>query len=182
MFNKYKYSITYGTIVVVALVAVFIWGNLDGLDLTNMGAETELTVKLIIDCSTIHNNMDRLKSGKAEFVPRDGGALLVIESAVFYEGESVFDVLLREAGAHSMHMEFVDIPADNSAYIEGIGNIYEFDCGEGSGWMYSVNGGFPDYSSSWYTLSRGDVIRWLYTCDRGADIGGGDAAGFYGFG
>lgn len=35
-------------------------------------------------------------------------------------------------------------PAYNSAYIEGIGNLYEFDCGNLSGWMYSVNGVWPD--------------------------------------
>ena len=31
----------------------------------------------------------------------------------------------------------------NSYYVEGIGNLYEFDCGSESGWMYKVNGWFP---------------------------------------
>ena len=142
--------------------------------------EAELTATLIVDCSTILNNLGRLRRGMAEFVPADG--MLLNVTAVFYEGESVFNVLLREIKVNRMHIEFVNIPLYNSAYIEGIGNIYEFDCGEGSGWMYSVNGEFPNYGSSRYVLSDGDVIMWLYTCDRGLDIGGGDAAEFYGFG
>ena len=68
-------------------------------------------------------------------------------------------------------------PLYNSAYIEGIGNLYEFDCGELSGWMYSVNGEFPNYGCSGYTLQDGDVICWVYTCDLGEDVGGGYAAG-----
>ena len=60
----------------------------------------------------------------------------------------------------------------NSAYIEGINNLYEFDCGELSGWMYKVNGWFPNYGCSRYQLKEGDVIEWVYTCDLGVDVGG----------
>ncbi len=31
----------------------------------------------------------------------------------------------------------------DSVYVEGINNIYEFSCGEQSGWMYEVNGVYP---------------------------------------
>ena len=55
---------------------------------------------------------------------------------------------------------------------QGIHNLYEFDCGELSGWMYNVNGWFPNYGCSRYALQDGDVIRWRYTCDLGADVGG----------
>lgn len=40
----------------------------------------------------------------------------------------------------------------NSAYIEGINNLYEFDCGSLSGWMYKVNEWFPNYGCSRYVL------------------------------
>ena len=62
----------------------------------------------------------------------------------FYEGETVFHVLLRETKKNKIHFEFVNTPVYNSAYIEGIGNLYEFDCGELSGWMYCVNGWYPN--------------------------------------
>ena len=65
----------------------------------------------------------------------------------------------------------------NSAYIEGINNLYEFDCGELSGWMYSVNDWYPNYGCSCYTVQPGDVICWVYTCDLGQDVGGGAAVG-----
>ena len=63
-------------------------------------------------------------------------------------------------------------PIYNSAYIEGIANLYEFDCGELSGWMYKVNGWFPNYGCSRYRLTEGDVVEWVYTCDLGNDVGG----------
>ena len=87
--------------------------------------------------------------------------------------ESIFDVLKRVCRENKIHMEFSETPVYQSAYIEGIGNLYEFDCGEGSGWMYRVNGEFPNYGCSRYTLADGDTVEWVYTCDFGADVGGG---------
>ena len=65
----------------------------------------------------------------------------------------------------------------NSAYVEGINNLYEFDVGSLSGWMYSVNGWFPNYGCSRYALQNGDVVNWVYTCDLGYDVGGGYSTG-----
>ena len=60
----------------------------------------------------------------------------------------------------------------DSYYIEGINHLYEFDCGEQSGWMYKVNEWFPNYGCSSYELSDGDVIVWCYTCKGlGTDVG-----------
>ena len=52
-----------------------------------------------------------------------------------------------------------------SYYIEGINNLYEFDCGNQSGWMYKVNGWFPNYGCSSYNLKDGDSIVWAFTCN-----------------
>ena len=65
----------------------------------------------------------------------------------------------------------MDASAYDSVYIEGIGNIYEFDCGPQSGWMFSVNGIYPGLGCSAYTLADDDVILFNYTCDLGADLG-----------
>ncbi|MBQ3593743.1 MAG: DUF4430 domain-containing protein, partial [Clostridia bacterium] len=99
------------------------------------------------------------------------------QSVEFSEGESVFDVLVREMQKNKIHLEFVNMPVYNSAYIEGIGNLYEFDCGELSGWMYKVNGQFLNYGCSLCELSNGDEIEWVYTCDLGKDVGGEGYAG-----
>ena len=49
--------------------------------------------------------------------------------------------------------------------------LYEFDCGRWSGWMYCVNGWYPNYGASRYQVRQGDVIEWHYTCDLGRDLG-----------
>lgn len=89
----------------------------------------------------------------------------------FTEGESVHDVLQRVCKDAGIQMESSFTPAYNSAYVEGINNLYEFDCGQLSGWMYNVNGWFPNYGCSKYTVQDGDVINWVYTCNLGKDVG-----------
>ena len=131
---------------------------------------------LSVRCDTILDNMDWLDPEKVELVPEDG-VIFPATEVTFYEGESVFNVLQREMRKAGIHMEFEDTPMYNSAYIEGINNLYEFDCGELSGWMYKVNDWFPNYGCSRYQLQPGDVVEWVYTCDLGIDVGGYYAAG-----
>ena len=76
------------------------------------------------------------------------GVIYKTKKVKFYKNESVFDVLLRETRNNKIHMEYEMTPIYNSNYIEGIHNLYEFDGGELSGWMYSVNGWFPNYGRS----------------------------------
>ncbi len=134
-----------------------------------------LTCIISIRCDTVLNNMDWLDSAKHSIIPKDG-VILAEKEVSFYEGESVFNLLLRETKRNKIHMEYVSTPIYHSAYIEGIGNLYEFDCGELSGWMYKVNGWFPNYGSSRYQLKEGDRVEWIYTCTLGEDIGGGYSA------
>ena len=136
------------------------------------------TVTISIRCDTAADN-DRLRAGKAPYVPSNG-IIMSTRTVTFTEGETVFNILQRETRAAGIHMEYTSNPMFNSVYIAGINNLYEFDCGELSGWMYRVNGWFPNYGCSAYTLKQGDVIEWLYTCDLGNDIGGGYAAGMQG--
>jgi hypothetical protein len=130
----------------------------------------EKTCTLSISCAAVQAHLDWLDPEKTELVPSDGWILPPTE-VVFYEGESVFNVLQRTCKQQKIHMEFSDTPGYNSAYLEGIGNLYEFDCGELSGWMYRVNGQFPNYGCSQYFLQAGDVVEWVYSCDGGADVG-----------
>ena len=131
--------------------------------------DDQLTCTLSVRCDTILVNMDSLDKEKAELVPSDG-IIFAEKEVVFYEGESVFDVLVREMKQNRIHMEFVDTPIYNSVYIEGIANLYEYDCGELSGWIYRVNGWVPNYGCSGYELKDGDRVEWLYTCDLGKDL------------
>lgn len=124
-----------------------------------------------ISCATVLDNMDILDKSKKEIIPDDGWILKPV-TVTFNEGESVFDVLKQVCKDNKVQLEFSFTPIYNSAYIEGINNLYEFDCGSLSGWMYEVNDWFPNYGCSRYEVKNGDVIEWQYTCDLGGDIGG----------
>ena len=123
-----------------------------------------------IEWSNILDNMDNLKKTKEEFIPEDGWILKETEVA-FQGGETVFDVLKKVCGENGIHMSSKYTPLYKSYYIEGINQLYEMDCGKNSGWMYSVNGKYPNYGCSEYKLKDGDKIEWRYTCDLGADVG-----------
>ena len=133
------------------------------------------TCILYVRCDTILNNINWLDREKHYLVPKDG-VIFEEKTVTFYEGESVFNLLLREMKRNNIHLEFVNTPIYNSAYIEGIANLYEFDCGELSGWMYKVNDWFPNYGCSRYQLKDGDKVEWVYTCDLGVDVGGNYSA------
>ena len=134
--------------------------------------DAELACTFSISCATILNNWDKCDESKKLLVPADG-VILPSTNVPFSEGESVFDVLQRVCRDNKIHMESVWTPMYNSAYVEGIHNLYEFDVGSLSGWMYSVNSWFPNYGCSRYQLKNGDVVEWRYTCDLGYDLGSG---------
>ncbi len=127
---------------------------------------------ITIRCDTILDNMENLTEGKNAYVPSNG-VILSTSTVQFVDGETVFDVLKRACEYAGIQIEYSWTPLYGSYYIEGINNLYEFDCGNESGWMYKVNGWFPNYGCSSYTLKEGDVIVWCYTCNGlGADVGG----------
>lgn len=126
---------------------------------------------ITINCSTILDNWDSLDKAKAGYVPSNG-VILASTSVTFTEGESVFDVLARVCEERGIQIESSWEPVFDSHYVEGIGHIYEFDCGLESGWVYKVNGWFPNYGCSSYTVANGDDIAWLYSCNGlGTDVG-----------
>ena len=132
--------------------------------------QKKYTCTFSIECSTILNNLNKLDPDKIELVPANG-VILPPTKVTFYEGESVFDVLQRVCKQNNIHLESSWTPMYNSAYIEGIHNLYEFDCGELSGWVYRVNGWYPNYGCSRYQLVNGEKVEWRYTCDLGKDVG-----------
>ena len=131
----------------------------------------KLTCTITIRCDTILDNTDNLDPAKAPYVP-DNGVILREVTVEFEEGETVFDVLNRVCKQYGIPLEYSWTPMYDSYYIEGINNLYEFDCGSESGWMYKVNGWFPNYGCSSYYLTGGEKIVWCYTCNGlGEDVG-----------
>ena len=145
-------------------------------DNVEVDTDTSLTCTISISCATILDNMELCAENKRPLVPSDG-VILPTTSVTFSEGESVYDVLQSVCRSYNIHMESSWTPLYNSAYIEGINNLYEFDVGKKSGWMYKVNGWFPNYGCSRYQVQNGDTICFVYTCDLGADVGDNSMSG-----
>ena len=130
-----------------------------------------VTVTLEIRCDTLSSDMSKLENPAIkDYIPADG---TILERST-YKGttdNTVFDALNTLCRNNDIQLEFSYTPIYESYYIEGINYLYEFDGGNLSGWMYKVNGWFPNYGCSSYYLSNGDVIEWVYTCDLGKDVG-----------
>ena len=147
---------------------------------TTQPAAKTCTVR--IECKTIYDNLNKLKAGKADFVPKSG---VILEDAAveLKEGDTAFAVLKRACAEHvctdncqycranGIQIEYTFTPVFETYYIEGIHQIYEKDCGTMSGWMFSVNGRFPEEGASSIPVSAGDRIVFCYTCDMGDDVG-----------
>ena len=162
--------------IVKVMILVFVLSMLCGCGKANTAkvADTngdgKLTCTLEIRCDTLLTQLDKVPAEKVTLVPEDG-IMLAATEVEFIGGESVFDVFRKVLREEKIHFEYVDASAYDSVYIEGIGNIYEFDRGPQSGWMFSVNDVYPGLGCSAYTLADGDVIVFSYTCDLGADLG-----------
>lgn len=111
-----------------------------------------------ISCTDVLNHMDQLDPAKAGLIPSNGYFMGTTTMTVT-EGETVYDVLRRACTNAGIPL---DANPYGSAYVRGINNLYEFDCGSISGWKYSVNGVYPNYGCSSYVLQEGDSIQWIY--------------------
>lgn len=54
-----------------------------------------------------------------------------------------------------------DLDGDSN-YVSGINGLSEFDCGEQSGWMYSVGGKYPNVPAGDYEVEKGKTVKWTY--------------------
>ena len=129
-------------------------------------AEKKETCTLSISCQTALAHLDGLDPGMREVLPADGWILPAV-SVTVQPGDTVFDVLQRACRENGIPLEFSITPGTGGAYIEGIDNLYEFDCGSLSGWKYKVNGVYPNVGCSSVTVQPGDTIVWQYTCRDG---------------
>ncbi|WP_186668153.1 DUF4430 domain-containing protein [Sporosarcina sp. BP05] len=85
------------------------------------------------------------------------------------DGDTVLKALIAITKEKKIQMDYRG-GQGATAYVEGMGNVYEFDRGQGSGWMYRVNGIFPDRGAGAVSLLAGDRVEWLYTTNLGVDL------------
>ena len=111
---------------------------------------------VIVDCGNAFS-AELQNTEKLEILPEDG-IIYKTETACFSTGESVFDILKRELTTNKIHFEFNQTPT----YFQAIGNIYEKDFGDMSGWVYTVNGESPTVGCDSYFPESGDAICFEY--------------------
>ena len=133
------------------------------------------TVTITIRCDTAVNNGMHLESKWAGIVPASG-CILPVTTVEIEDGQTVFDVLAYVCSKYKIHMSYRG-GTSSGCYVDGINNLYEFDGGRWSGWMYCVNKWYPNYGCGVYYVKAGDEIEWNYTCDLGLDLEGGDVLG-----
>ena len=129
------------------------------------------TVTITIRCDTAVNNGMHLESKWAGIVPASG-VILPVTTVEVKEGDTVFDVLAFVCEKYKIHMSYRG-GTSSGCYVDGINNLYEFDGGRWSGWMYCVNDWYPNYGCGVYFVKAGEVIEWNYTCDLGLDLDAG---------
>jgi len=102
---------------------------------------------------------------------KDGEEIIADLFIAYRENMSAAD--LSEIAGRIKNIPFVFSGFGSMRYLRGINNLFEFDHGALSGWLYSVNGEFMGISSGSYTVRPGDRIIWHYTLDLGDDLGAG---------
>lgn len=122
----------------------------------------EFTVTLSIRCDAI-KDLEK----KNESIP-DSYVILDTKEFTASSGDTVYDVLQNAARTYRILID--NRGSDSAAYIAGVDGLYEFDYGDLSGWMYRVNGEFPDVGCQSCTVHDGDKIEWLYTTNIGKDL------------
>ena len=118
------------------------------------------SVTVSIKCDTIVGKSDK------DYIPSDG--IILSDSFLIEENETVFDILVEAAKKHSIQLDYSG--TSDTVYLSGINYIYEFDFGDLSGWLYKVNGETASVGCDRYILSDGDNIEWLYSCEMGNDL------------
>lgn len=153
----------------LAATAVFFSDFATGTDYyrsETLEGEVAGEVTFTIRCDTIAG------LGDSEFIPEDG-CILKETTYAFAQDETVYDILVRAVKDNKLHMEKKKTGSGpRDYYICGIANIYEYDWGELSGWMYYVNGESPSVGCGEYRVKDGDCIEWLYTREIGRDLKG----------
>ena len=115
------------------------------------------TVKLYIGCINAVN--DGIRNRDYEYIPADG--IILNTDCNLQQDDTVASLLKRVLKEKGIMLNY------SSHYIVGIGGLNQYACGQASGWLYSVNGVFPQYGCDEYNLKSGDKIKILYTVKSG---------------
>jgi len=152
--------------IIVLAVLVFVLG---GCASENIEQDVIGSFKFQVRCDTILKNKDKLNKDKIEFVP-ENGYIIEEETLDLREGDTPYDILLKLAKERNIKVETAGNTGTPGRYVKAINNLNPGDCGEMSGWVYTVNKEYANEAANEYIIKDGDVVEWVYTCDMGNDI------------
>lgn len=112
-------------------------------------AEDGAYVTFRVDCSAV--------ADKSTELPEDG--IMLEGRYALAAKDTVFDVADRALRHEGLAFDY---SGGRSVYIQGIGGLEELDYGAQSGWIYTVNGEFPDIGCGEYRPESGDEIAFVY--------------------
>lgn len=135
-----------------------------GNDAEQIENNTANTYTLSITCINAVNYANSHNMSLPAAIPSDGVILKSVTDE-FNAGDSVMKVLKSTLKANGISYQIT-----SGGYVRSISGLAEFDCGQGSGWMYKVNGVLPNVSCKSYKLTNGDKIEFVFTCNLGNDV------------
>lgn len=116
----------------------------------------QITVTVVCNCK---NAVEYGIREEKTFIPESG---IILSTAVTLEqGSTAMDAIKAACTQSSVEIK------ETRGYIRSIGSLAEKDCGGASGWLYCVNGSFPNTSSDKYVLEANDCIELHYTVKNG---------------
>ena len=103
-------------------------------DVVQIENNTANTYTLSITCINAVNYANSHNMSLPAAIPSDGVILKSVTDE-FNTGDSVMKVLKSTLKANGISYQIT-----SGGYVRSISGLAEFDCGQGSGWMYKVNG------------------------------------------
>lgn len=158
------YYIAVGILTVLLIVAVH-WIRIESPNQHYQGADTpenavgSVTFSICCDLLPAENQHPALP---------DDGNILPPTALYFEQDDTVLDALQQACRQYQLQVEIDG--SGTLAYVRGIADLYEFDYGELSGWVFLVNGKTASVGCGQVPLADGDRIQWIYSLDLGRDI------------
>ncbi|MDY6038722.1 MAG: DUF4430 domain-containing protein [Eubacterium sp.] len=156
--KKLKRKLVIAALILIAVIAAGIYCKNIFFESTNDVKDGKVSIEIRCDELSKHKEALTDKALKS-YIPDDGVIVAKTEYKITENKTTVMDILQKSCKENDVQIE------EKDGYIRGINYLYEFSAGKKSGWMYTVNGKFPNYGSNEVYLKDGDKIIWLYTID-----------------
>ncbi len=145
-------------LIALLLVAVVI---ISATSCNDTSSDESISVKLVVSYNEVIDNLESedyaISDDKIDIIPENG--VIYEATTSCNDGKNAFDLLIDCLKSEKIHYEASD------GYIKAIGNIYEGDCGEYSGWMFYINGELAEVGSTDYIVANDDAIEFKYVVD-----------------